>query len=268
MTTYSTTTCEKQNLHPSPGQRMGKVSASCLAMLLAGSLCLAGCKAEPVANTDFLEEPEKMTKQERYPFHRAYWNKSFDPNRYTQLQVQPVDTHHMMEQSFWQKVNIRQDQLIQDTQQIAVYLQVAVENAAREDPNKRFTVVHVPTPETLILEMALVEMVPNKVVLGALGVASIAAPGAAGIAAGVAGGLGKGSVAIEARVRDGATGQVIGMFADREEAATAPVDLGALTWYNHAHTIIDTWAAQMIELVNTPEDHIVKDSSPFTLKPW
>ena len=58
------------------------------------------------------------------------------------------------------------------------------------------------------------------------------------------------------------------MFADREEAATAIVDLGALTWYNHAHTIIDTWAAQIIELANTPEDHIVKDSSAFTLKPW
>ncbi len=58
------------------------------------------------------------------------------------------------------------------------------------------------------------------------------------------------------------------MFADREVPIARPVDLGALTWYCHSEEIIDIWAKQLMELANTPDDHVVKDSSSFTLKPW
>lgn len=237
-------------------------------MLLVSAMFLAGCKAKPAPDAGFLEEPEKMTKQERYPFHRAYWNKQFDPKRYTELLVRPVDTWHMLEQNFWQEANIRNDQLVRDAFVIANEIQLEIEKAARNDPKKRFTLVQKAGPKTLVLEMALVELVPNKVSMGALGLASLGISGGAGVAAGAVGGSGKGTIAFEARIRDGATDKVIGMFADREEGATAPVDIGALTWYNHAHTIIKDWAEQLIELANTPEDHIVKDSSPFTLLPW
>jgi len=245
-----------------------KVTNSLWVLPLIAGLFLSGCKAKPASDSGFLEEPEKMTKQERYPFHRAYWNNKFPPNRYTQLLVRPVDTWHMLEQSFWHNANIRHEQIDEDAQKIAREMKLAVENAARIDPNNRFALVQSPGPNTLILEIALVELVPNKVSMGALGIASFGIAGGAGVAAGAVGGSGKGTVAFEARIRDGATNKVIGMFADREEGATAPVDIGALSWYHHAHSIIDTWARQMIELANTPEDHIVKDSSPFTLLPW
>jgi hypothetical protein len=227
---------------------------------------MLGCKAKPAPDSGFLDQPEKMAKQARFPFHRAYWDHKYDAGHYTELLVQPVNTRYMLEQDFWQKANIRSDRLAEDTLDIANYMRSALVKAALDDPNRRFRIVETPGPRTLVLEMALVELVPNKIALGALGIASLAAPPAAGVATGII--SGKGSVAMEGRIRDGATGQVIGMFADREEGATAPVDLGSLTWYHHAHTIIDTWATQLIELANTPKDHIVKDSDPFTLRPW
>ena len=88
----------------------------------------------------------------------------------------------------------------------------------------------------MILEIALVEVVPNKAELGALGLA--------------------------------ATGEVVAMFADREAGKFGPINLRRATWYGHAHKIIEEWAEQFVEIVNAPPGEKVKDTATFTLLPW
>ena len=114
-----------------------------------------------------------------------------------------------------------------------------------------------PGSRTVILEMALVELVPTKVWLNTVTV---------GLTTGTP--VNRGTVAIEGRIRDGASGKVIATFADREVSKASIVNRADLTWYFHAHRIIDEWAAQLVALVNARESEIVKRSSPFTLKPW
>jgi hypothetical protein len=78
----------------------------------------------------------------------------------------------------------------------------------------------------------------------------------------------KATVAFEAKIKDGTTNEVLAMAADREQGKSAPVNLRALTWYKEAEGIIDEWAAQFVQIANRRPGEVVKDSSPFTLKPW
>jgi hypothetical protein len=80
--------------------------------------------------------------------------------------------------------------------------------------------------------------------------------------------LGKGAVAIEGRLVDSQTREVIAMFADREETKTAPINLAATTWYRGIEVIVQDWADQTVEIINTPRSHTVEDTSFFTLMPW
>ena len=75
-------------------------------------------------------------------------------------------------------------------------------------------------------------------------------------------------MAFEAKIVDGADGQVLAMVADREQGKVAPLNLRALTWYGEANVIIDEWAGQFVQVANKRPGETVKDSSPFTLKPW
>jgi hypothetical protein len=79
---------------------------------------------------------------------------------------------------------------------------------------------------------------------------------------------GKGYVAIEGRVRDGATGEVIATFADREAPKAALLDVKSLTWWSPAKSIIDDWARQFVQLANRRPGAIVKDSPAFDLLVW
>ena len=77
-----------------------------------------------------------------------------------------------------------------------------------------------------------------------------------------------GYVAIEGRVRDGETGEIVVMFADRETAKMRILDIQSLHWYGHAFEIFDEWAAQLVEVANRPLEPGIADSAVFTLYPW
>lgn len=196
-----------------------------------------------------------------------------DPRNYTEILVAPVNTRYILAQNIWEKAsaaNVTEDQVRSSIQAMADYTRVSFVRAASEDPKKRFKVVETSGPRTVILEVALVQLVPSKAVLNAVGFVSWV-PAVITTAGSLSTGSedsGKGVVAIEARFRDGATGEVIGMFADREHPKTAFVDLKALQWWAPAKQIVDEWSAQLIEVANQPPGTAVKDSPTFELLVW
>ena len=141
----------------------------------------------------------------------------------------------------------------------------AFEKAVTDDPEQRFELVESATVETEILELALIQVVPGKAFFNAASkVGGFFAPGV-----GAGGMLGQASVAIEGRVRDGATNEIVCMFADREKAKAALIHLEDYSWYGNVHGIIDEWAKQWIEINTSPDPvHDVKDTKPFTRRPW
>lgn len=240
------------------------VGAAALMALAA----LSGCKAKEAPDSGFLQDSHKMAPNEAVPFHRIYWNRSYDLKSYTEVMIAPVNIDYVMAQNVWEKAtlaNVSKEQIRKDLLDMATYTRQSFINAMQNDPQKRFKVVQTAGPRTLILETALIQLVPSKAVLNAVGYVTWI-PGAVSAVGSAATGSedsGKGVVAIEGRIRDGRTGEVIGMFADRESPAKALVDIKAVDWWAPAKSIVDQWALQLVALANRGPGQKVKDSSAF-----
>ncbi|MCU0589099.1 MAG: DUF3313 domain-containing protein [Syntrophobacteraceae bacterium] len=232
------------------------------------TFALAGCqsmKAEPSRGAGFVAMDE-MQKREDLPFQKVWVKAGADWNVYRTVYIKEVSTQYLLEANWWQQ-GIRKDDYEKDVQSVALYMREKFMQAFREDPNRRFQVLQAPAPGSITLELALTELVPSKPLMEAL---SLAAPYGSGVAvqAGARKSGAVGTVAFEARIVDSSRGTLLAMAADREEAQAAPVNLRAFTWYSVAHGIIDDWAGQFVEIANRRPGQIVKDTSPFTLKPW
>jgi hypothetical protein len=155
---------------------------------------------------------------------------------------------------------------------LADYQRQAFINAVQKDPKKKFVIVNKPGPNTLILETAIVQAVPSKAELQALGFVPVpfVGVGVTAVELGSAAATnsedqGKGVIAIEARIRDGATGEVAGMFADREHPPTALLDIKALFWWEPAKPICDGWARQFVAMENGMKGKENKEISNFEI---
>jgi len=251
---------------PSPKRTVGVLSVVVLAFL-------AGCKAEEAPTSGFIEDAQLMSANPSTPFNRTYWNKEYNARDYDELLVAPVNTQYVMAQNIWEKVNlvnVKPEQLKRDIDDLAVYTRQSFIRAATDDPKKRFKVVETAGPKTLILELALVQVVPSKAALNALGYVTWvpAVVTAGGAAATDSQDAGKGVIAIEGRIRDGATGKIIGLFADRERPKTAIVDVKSLNWWAPLKAIVDEWSQQLVALANRPPGTVVKENPNFELLVW
>jgi hypothetical protein len=240
-----------------------------LVAVFAAALGGAGClhKAKPAQPAGFIP-PENLEQPTDLPFQKAWRKAGSDWNRYTEIYIAPWNTDYLREMNWWERLE-RGEKVKEDAKELALYAQTEFREAFRNDRKHRFTVVDLPTSNSLIVEFALTEVVPNKVVLDALGYAAGPVAGAAGSAA-AAGQTTttQSTVAFEARMRDGATNEIVAMFADRESEKYFPVNVKDLTWYGHAKAIIREWAGQFVKIANKQPGEIIKDSPLFDLKPW
>jgi len=225
-----------------------------LTVLIGIMLILVGCKATPAPPAGFIQNHEIMTEDDKSPFHRVWYNPNTDWEGYTRILVAPVNTYYLTKADWWQSAAFAVDRQ-KDSQRIADYMWTKVCDSFDSDPDKRFRPAYLPGPRTLVLEIALVQLVPTKVWLNAAGMIFAVT-------------IDHGTVAMEARLRDGATGKVIATFADREHGKSSLVSVANLTWYSHAKYIIDDWAAQMVQVIKTGGSEHVADSPAFTLQPW
>jgi hypothetical protein len=174
------------------------------------------------------------------------------------------------ELNLWAQMSIATPGIEEEVEGLAVELRETFVDAIRDDPNRRLELVEGIAEHTLVLEMALIEVVPNKAWLGALGLAAYGSPNVpAGVAVGtLATFFDRGWVSIEGRLRDAITGRVLYQFADSEMGKTRILDLEVLMWYGHADEIFRDWAVQFVERINKPLNEVVADSPWFTLRPW
>jgi len=258
--------------------------AAALALSVSSCLALSGCTTEhelegkvigasPAPDSGFLEKPEMMVPHPaRDPFDRSWVSQNLDWANYDKLYVAPVDTTHVLKQSLWDKVNLREHAVKDDIAELGLEFRRRIVEAFRDDPKHHFQIVDDPKAigeHGVVLEVALVELVPNKAGLGLLGLAAWAAPLEVGVPVATAAAFAdRGSVAFELRARDAPTGDLIAMAADRETGAMRVIDLRAITWYGNAHEIFGQWAEAMVALANTPSSEQVKHSDYFTPLPW
>ncbi len=230
-----------------------RLAALLLGILLA-SPALSGCKAKAGPDSGFLGHPERMTEESGYPFHREWFAQGWNAPRYKTIVIAPVNTDYLDDPNGWAKTNLKGHRIDEDTANLAQFTRVTFEKAFREDANHRFEVPSEPRDDSLIFELALVEVIPNKATLGALGLAAtVVAPVGVGI---------------EGRIRAARNGEIVAMFADRETGKFGPINLRRATWYGHAHKIIEEWAEQWVAIANLHPGDKVDDTRTWTLSPW
>lgn len=221
---------------------------------------IGGCKADPA------EEPTAFLGKEhplyRYPtlecFQKIWYDKNFKGwDKFKKIYFAPVNVDYVTSMNWWNHVNVDFDRKT-SIKNLGDYMRNAFIKAhkANKHPKYALKVVDKPDDETVIVEMAITEVVPTKVWLNAAGYFFLYSA------------IDQGVVAMEAKIKDGATGKVFMKVMDREKGRITLVNVRDLTWYYHAHAIINDWAAQSVEIVNSEENDIIEDSSPFTLLPW
>ena len=246
-------------------------NALCFVCGLSIVAAFYGCKAAPVEKeTPFLPNPEKLQDTKGGAVQKAWKDPNVSLLSYDKVIVVPVFTEDQLEKSWLERNNIRHmlgdDQ--KDLLEFAKYTENAFKKAISAD--RRLRLVTKPGPKTLILELALVKVVPGKPVIAALGNLSnftpfglILVPVKVGAKASTDSPM-QASVAIEGIVRDSQTKKVIGMFADREKQKTAIFNFNDFRAYSNLKQIVDEWAVQFVEAMNRkPDDPRIKDTQVF-----
>ncbi|PYQ36646.1 MAG: hypothetical protein DMF55_04165 [Acidobacteria bacterium] len=238
-------------------------------LFLAAALAPTGCirKAKPASPAGFIP-PENLSQPTDLPFNAAWRKKDLDWHHYTEIYIAPWNTEYLRKMTWWEKIE-RGEKIKEDARELAAFARLTFQEAFRNDRKHRFKVVEEPGPNTLIAEFALTEVVPNRIVLNALGYAAGPVAGPAGsAAANLETATTKSTVAFEGRMKDGETKEVVALFADRESQKYSPVNVKDLTWYGHARSIIREWADQFVRMASKAPTEIIKDSPPFDLRPW
>lgn len=249
-----------------PGQYVACSPVWIAAIACCVLLAMAGCvrKIGPAPETAFVQG-EQLEIRHHYPFQRVWKKTGIDWNAYRTVYVADVNTDFLQKLS-WQDALGRGEKVTTDVPSIARYMKKAFRKAVRRDAKSRFRLVDTPGSADISLELAIVELVPNKIAikLGAYfwGWFTEKTREKAELIL-----ESRSRIAMEGRIRDMKTGDVIAMFTDRE-ARKAGLSIRNYTWYGHVKSIIREWADQTVHFMSTTNKDMLKDSSPFTLKPW
>lgn len=242
-----------------------------LIAVMAGGL--GGCavlKASPAEDTGFLPHAELLKPQpERSPFNAIWYadkDKLFrEKKNYQWIHIAPIVTEFF-------EAKLREDkkmppkmkeERLEDLREIAKYAHARFEEEIGNYPNMPMKVSQDVKPHTFVMEMQIIELNPTNPIGNAIGTA-------AGIFV-TGGGLIKaaatGSIAMEALLRDGDTGEILVEVKDREKDKTSPFSIRDFERYAHARNTINEWAKIFAELMATPYEHKVDGLDPITLDP-
>jgi len=228
-------------------------AALCLAagvIVIAG---LSGCRSSQPDQTVVIP-PEYAKLMKAYSEddgpHRA-WGDPGQIRKYDKIIVEVEISPSQLEQSWWAKQNIRR--LVASTESdmkyVADYTQKSFAEAFAKSHD--FKLVKEPGPGTLALEFAIVQVVPNKPVMGAVSnlgsltpIGLILLPVKLGMK-GVSENTG-GAVAMESILRDSETGRILAVFADREKGRVAFFNAKEFLVYGAVRDIIDQWTANIV----------------------
>jgi len=225
------------------------------------------CRAEPAPLTGFLPDQARLREMgPAFPFQKMWFNPGVDRKKYDQLMLRRVNRKYVLDQNVWQ--NLHEAEAFQNRAQecdyIAAYLEESFKAAVRADPRRRFQLVNQPGPRTLVLELALVQVVPTKSALTAIEiVAGFLVPGLGLLTI-----FNSGEIAIEGKLTEARGGRLVGMFADRAKDRAALINLAGFTWYKNSENNIDEWSAKLVEILATRRYQEVETRCPLTLIEW
>lgn len=237
-------------------RRSGFFSAvQAVCMVVAVGVSALGCRAKALPDAGFIDKPELLKPDSKLPFNAAWIKDDANLLGYKKVYIAPVDTTHLLKLDWWQKAAIAPGDQQKWAEDLAAYFQEKMKAQFTDGDDNKYQVVDAPDDETLIVELAIVEVVPTKVWLNAIGYALLGA-------------VDQGETGFEGRLRDGKTKQVIAEFKDHEYGQFDVVSVRDLEWDGHSRHTIRGWTDELEETCYLPPDGTVSPMSPVTLMPW
>ncbi len=82
---------------------------------------------------------EEMSSKTDYPFNKIWVKAGVDWDKYKSIYIKDINTRYLMEANWWQQ-NFRRQDMEQDTQKIARYMQEKLRESFKNDPkdSKKF----------------------------------------------------------------------------------------------------------------------------------
>lgn len=227
-----------------------------------------GCSAlkpSPAADSGFLEQPERLVAEDAISGKWVSEKYISNKENYKKILIKPINIDYLKKTGDWSHIQVSsEDEIKKDAAELAAYFESRLREAFEKGEVKDYILAETPGPDTMSLEIALVEVIPTDVARNAAGnVVGFFVPGGGLVSAGAGG-----SIAFESRITDSATGEVLIMAKDRRKDKITPVDIAGLTAYRHARQNINDWVDGFVYAFNSPIEEKVRVSAPITLSPW
>jgi hypothetical protein len=222
---------------------------------VAGCLYLSGCRADPAPDAGFVTDPSLMTQEGDLPFDDVWLKPGVDLRAFKTVYIAPIDTTHLLKQDWWDKVSFAPGDQQKQAQILATYFHDRLTDAFKADDRKIYQVVDQPDRDSLIIELAIVEVVPTKTWLNVIGYAAI-------------GGISEGTTAFEGRLKDGKNQELIGEMKDREFGQMSLLNISDFSWCRHSEHTIKIWSRDLVKMCYRSPGKTISSMATFTLRPW
>lgn len=212
-------------------------------------LCSCAVKERAVSvSSTFLEDRNIKAKEANLPFLHSWIDESVKPGIYRKVYFKPIRTD-LISKDTWKKsasvLITSENDFTEKCNEIASYFQEQITEKLKNYPQSKITLVDFPSEGVVVFEIALTELeFSHPVARAAALVAPVPGTGPAVTA------ISDPHASFAARAYDGASGKLIGTFADRKFAPVRVVDLNKLTVSSTAREIVSLWAETFAEGLN------------------
>ncbi len=213
--------------------------------------------------TPFIEHPRALARDAHRPLDKIARNSSRQAwervRGFDRIAILPVNTHYLHTRNG--KPLPARD--VARAERMAQYLRASLQKEFANGGTYR--VVTGAGHKTLTLELALVELRPTNVPINVVSTgASVVVPGANFVGSIFS----KGGIAIEGKLRNGETGELLEEFSDREQDKTSLFSFRDYTQYAHGRRAADDWSREIEKMSRTPRDQKIHTALAVTLNPF
>ena len=226
-----------------------------LLCVVASVSLLVGCRATSAPDAGFISDPQDLAPNSMMPFDDVWFKQGVDLASFNSVYIAPIDTSHLLKLDWWDTWNLAPGDEQQQAKRLAEYFSQKLAEAFGAYENKKLPVVSAPLKDSLIVELAIVEVIPTKIWLNAIGYVGL-------------GPLSYGTTAFEGRLRDGASQAVIAEFKDRELGQVDVVSVADFAWFRHAQHTIEVWSDDIVKICFRAPNESISPMSTVTLRPW
>jgi len=206
-------------------------------------------EAAIAAGTGFLPDPARMMADSRYPFHQSWVQPGADFKNYTEVMLAPISLEYLAPPTTASGGTPQDNR--HASVDAAVFAGEAFTQAVQDDPSRRFTIVTHVDAKTIVVEMAIVELTPSVRPSSADAFGIPTTTSASSALQREANLNGRGTIAMQLKLRDGKTNQVIAIFADARRADAPSGDEKITPGYAFANQIVGDWMRQIVAMLNS-----------------